>query len=316
MNKETLVPQAELETLAASMTEVFVQRRDLYSRQLDDGRYLCIRKPLTDGHVLAHLRGDITLGTYVLDQESQARFIVYDADDDQQMTDLVRTNAELADQGIASYLEQSRRGGHLWLFFSQPVPGNRARRFGRALLAIHDLRDVELFPKQDRLRTGPGSLIRLPFGVHRRNGQRYGFTTADGQHLAPTIREQIRLLCAPCSVSEATLETIEALVPQTQSVSAANIVESRGATVSQKIKDSASVHDFVSRFVELSPSGRGLCPFHDDRRKSFSVNADENYWHCFAGCGGGSLIDFWMKWRDCDFTVALRELAQMLLQDG
>ena len=82
--------------------------------------------------------------------------------------------------------------------------------------------------------------------------------------------------------------------------------------MSQRIKDSVSVHDFVTRFVELSPTGRGLCPFHDDRRKSFSVNAEENYWHCFAGCGGGSLIDFWMKWRDCDFTTAVRELAQML----
>ena len=101
MRKETLVPQAELETLAVSLTEVFIQRRDLYSRQLDDGRYLCIRKPLTNGHLLAHLKGDITLGTYVLDQESQARFIAFDADDDEQMEGLVSMSAGLATAGSA-----------------------------------------------------------------------------------------------------------------------------------------------------------------------------------------------------------------------
>jgi DNA primase len=70
----------------------------------------------------------------------------------------------------------------------------------------------------------------------------------------------------------------------------------------------------VGQFVELAPNGRGLCPFHDDQHASFSVNADENYWHCFAGCGGGSLIDFWIKYRDSDFTAAVRELAGMLLK--
>jgi hypothetical protein len=313
MRKETLVPQAELETLAVSLAEVFIQRRDLYSRQLDDGRYLCIRKPLTDGHLLAHLRGDITLGTYVLDRESQARFIAFDADDDGHMEGLVAMSAGLATQAVPSYLEKSRRGAHLWLFFSQAVPGRDARRIGRGLMAFHALTDVELFPKQDCLRSGPGSLIRLPFGVHRRSGQRYGFITLDAQPIAPSVREQIRILCAPQTVSETAFEAYQTQVPPAPVTPTATAKESQAGTVSQKIKDSVSVHDFASRFVELSPSGRGLCPFHDDRRKSFSVNADENYWHCFAGCGGGSLIDFWMKWRDCDFTTAVRELAQTLL---
>jgi hypothetical protein len=30
-------------------------------------------------------------------------------------------------------------------------------------------------------------------------------------------------------------------------------------------------------------------------------------------CGGGSVIDFWMKWRGCDFIAAMAELAGMLL---
>ena len=57
----------------------------------------------------------------------------------------------------------------------------------------------------------------------------------------------------------------------------------------------------------------GLCPFHDDHHPSFGANDAENYWHCFAGCGGGSVIDFWMKWRKCDFKTAVKELARMML---
>jgi DNA primase len=56
-----------------------------------------------------------------------------------------------------------------------------------------------------------------------------------------------------------------------------------------------------------------LCPFHNDQHPSLGVNAEKNYWYCFAGCGGGSVIDFWMKWRGCDFKTAVTELAGMVL---
>ena len=79
--------------------------------------------------------------------------------------------------------------------------------------------------------------------------------------------------------------------------------------LSERIKASISAYDFVSQYVELSPTGRGLCPFHDDQRASFSINIEENYWYCFAGCGGGSIIDFYMKLNGCDFTDAVKEIA-------
>jgi DNA primase len=43
------------------------------------------------------------------------------------------------------------------------------------------------------------------------------------------------------------------------------------------------------------------------------VSYEGNYWHCFAGCGGGSVIDCWMQWKGCEFTTAVRELAEWLL---
>jgi DNA primase len=85
--------------------------------------------------------------------------------------------------------------------------------------------------------------------------------------------------------------------------------------VSEKIKARVTVLEFVSQYVELKPAASGaigLCPFHDDHHPSFGVNTEGNYWHCFVGCGGGSVIDFWMKWQKCDFATAVRELAEML----
>ncbi len=86
-------------------------------------------------------------------------------------------------------------------------------------------------------------------------------------------------------------------------------------TLSQRIKQSITVLKFVSQYVDLKPNGSGAigkCPFHDDQRPSFSVNDKENYWHCFAGCGGGSIIDFWMKWRGISFVEAIHELEKQM----
>ena len=314
MHKEFHIPIIELEPLAESLANVFIQRRDLYPRQMDDGSYLCIRKPLKTWHLKQHLAGELTLGAYVLSQESQTHFVVFDADDEDELSRLTAMARILQVHQVPGYLESSRRGGHLWLFFSHPVSGEDAQAFGNGLRIAHNLDDIEFFPKQSRLQTGPGSLVRLPFGVHRKTSQRYGFVTVEGEPMGPTLLDQIQLLSSPQRVSEAVSEAYRNLVTKSVRKPIFRPVETPEGTLSQRIKASATVVDFVGQFVELASNGRGRCPFHDDRHSSFSVNADQNYWHCFAGCGGGSLIDFWMKYQDCDFTAAVRELAGMLLK--
>ena len=140
------------------------------------------------------------IGGLCSDEDSRTRFLVVDADDDPDWRRLNGLARVLGEMECASYLEHSRRGGHLWLFFAEPVAGKEVRRFGRGLLAHFGIEDIELFPKQDKLSTGPGSLIRLPFGVHQKSGRRYGFYHADGRPLAPTLREQIMALRAPETV--------------------------------------------------------------------------------------------------------------------
>jgi hypothetical protein len=308
---------AELGKPAQELARTFVQRWDLHARQLDNGRYVCVHKPLRGRHLTAHLRGDITLGTYVLNAESQARFIVFDADDDHQFGNLLHLARSLTRTDVPVHLESSRRGGHLWLFFDQEVPGRDARAFGQNLMAVHDIAEMELFPKQSRLESGPGSLVRLPFGVHRLTGQRYKFFSPDGRSIAPSIRGQIKVLSTHQRVSKNTLAAYLEHIPSSSPKTIQDSSEHARETLSARIKENISVLDFVSQYVDLKSIGSGalgLCPFHDDHHPSFGVNIEENYWHCFAGCGGGSVIDFWMKWKGCDFILAVNELADILFQ--
>jgi len=185
----------------------------------------------------------------------------------------------------------------------------------------HHISDVEVYPKQDDIGNGLGSLIRLPFGIHRLSGRRYGFYGSDNKPLGSTIREQISSLQSPNFVSKVGFETYIAnsSPPTTEALS--NQLHETTGPVSERIKAHVSVFEFLSQYVELKPTATGavgLCPFHNDQHPSLGVNDKENYWHCFAGCGGGSVIDFWSKWRenkglDSSFVDTITELADMLL---
>jgi len=322
--KERLPAEQEIGELGIALSERFIRRWDLYPQQLEDGRYVAVKQPLQQAYLHAHLRGEMTLGAYVLDEQSRSDFLVLDADDAPDWRRLQGMAWALKELGSASYLERSRRGGHLWLFLDEPIAGREIREFGRGLLAHFGIEDIELFPKQDRLSTGPGSLIRLPFGVHQKSGRRYGFYNAEGEPLAATLREQIMALRAPQTMPEAVFERFREMgaAPQKKSPiepPTASLPrpyrDGESKPLSTQLKEAVSVRQFVLRYVELSPKGLGLCPFHDDNVASFNVNDEHNFWHCFACGEGGSIIDFWMKMQDCDFTTAVRELRDMLLVD-
>jgi hypothetical protein len=298
--------------LACALKARFVQRSDLHARQLGDGRYVCIRRPLAIHHLIDHLGGGNTLGTYVLDKSSRARFLVLDADDDAGWQALRTLADDLQHQHIHSYCEDSRRGGHLWFFFEHPMPAAKVRQFGKGLIQHHHLPDLEVFPKQDRLSRGPGSLVRLPFGIHRKSGKRYGFVEPNGRPLGATIRQQIELLAVPEFVPNGFVELYSRYAPQRQRRAVIGAAQGPETRISERAKGAVGLSDFVGQFVELSATGMGHCPFHDDEVASFSVNEAEKYWYCFGCQRGGSIIDFWMHYRNYDFRQAIRELAQML----
>jgi len=81
----------------------------------------------------------------------------------------------------------------------------------------------------------------------------------------------------------------------------------------ERVKDAVDMVDLVGAKSELRRSGGryvGLCPFHDERTPSFSVNAEQKLYHCF-GCGeGGDAIGFVQGTEALDFPGAVEFLAQ------
>jgi len=69
----------------------------------------------------------------------------------------------------------------------------------------------------------------------------------------------------------------------------------------------------VEPYVTLKRAGRsfkGLCPFHQEKTPSFTVNPDLGTWYCFGSCGeGGDVFKFVQKIENLSFPEALERLA-------
>jgi DNA primase len=81
----------------------------------------------------------------------------------------------------------------------------------------------------------------------------------------------------------------------------------------QRVIAAADMVDVVSGRTQLRKVGSrytGLCPFHEERTASFSVNAVDKLYYCF-GCGaGGDLIKFVRETEQLDFAGAVEWLAE------
>lgn len=71
--------------------------------------------------------------------------------------------------------------------------------------------------------------------------------------------------------------------------------------------------DVIGRVVTLKKAGssyKGLCPFHNEKTPSFSVDEGRQTYKCF-GCGeGGDVISFVEKYYNLDFMEAMEMLAR------
>ncbi len=80
-----------------------------------------------------------------------------------------------------------------------------------------------------------------------------------------------------------------------------------------ELLDKNDIVDVISSYIDVKPKGRGfwaLCPFHNDRNPSLSINREGQYFHCFV-CGvGGNAIRFIMKYESCSFMEAVETLAK------
>ena len=129
--------------------------------------------PVTDDAVEAHLRGRHTIGVYPMLPDDTCRFLAADFDRETWQRDAGAFLAACRSKGVPAALERSRsgNGGHVWIFFNEPIPASLARRVGGHLLteAMELCPDIgfesydRFFPSQDTLPAGGfGNLIALP----------------------------------------------------------------------------------------------------------------------------------------------------------
>lgn len=78
------------------------------------------------------------------------------------------------------------------------------------------------------------------------------------------------------------------------------------------LKQKNEITEVIGSYIKLERRGYNYwacCPFHHEKTPSFSINAAEQYYHCF-GCGAsGDVIGFVKNYENIDFTQAVQVLA-------
>jgi superfamily II DNA or RNA helicase len=138
--------------------------------------------PVTDAIIEYHLKGsnpdetghrEFVAGVYPMMTDETCWFIAADFDKAGWKADVLEYLTTCNNSGVSAAVERSRsgNGGHVWIFFSEPIPARLARKLGALLLSKTLDRRPEIgldsydrfFPNQDTLpRGGFGNLIALP----------------------------------------------------------------------------------------------------------------------------------------------------------
>jgi DNA primase len=81
----------------------------------------------------------------------------------------------------------------------------------------------------------------------------------------------------------------------------------------ERVRAAANLVDIVSGHTELRRRGAryiGLCPFHDERTPSFSVDPAANLYYCFGCQAGGDIFSFLQEKEGLDFRQAVEQLGE------
>jgi hypothetical protein len=250
---------------------------------------------LTPDTIRRHLEGEITIGLYAINPATQrCKWVAIDADYQHALADLIKLGQFLKQDGVASALEQSRRGGHLWIFMAEPLLARDCRlyvcdlalRLGIPIKVARQREGIEVFPKHDALRPGRyGNAIRGPLGVHRGAAQRFWFGGADEElgaqmsylNLLPKMtREQLARLISG--------KTIPSQLASPQPTSEPKIL-THSASPGFRILDHINTklrtvgHNNITRCPSCAEEG------HDTSGDNLSISVeDPRKYICWAGC--------------------------------
>jgi DNA primase len=83
----------------------------------------------------------------------------------------------------------------------------------------------------------------------------------------------------------------------------------------EEIRSKSDIVKVISQYVTLKERGRnflGLCPFHSEKKPSFTVSPEKQLFHCFGCNEGGNVFAFIMKAEKIDFREAVEELGNKI----
>ena len=336
--------------LARRFRAWFVNRDDTYCIQSEQGRFPRTYGPLDMQRLAEHLVGQITLSVDAQSPQGLSRWLVFDSDAATGQADLLRLATLLAEWGLYSVQEASRRGGHLWVFFERPQPAGALIRLGQATQRALGL-VLEAYPDQGLgLDHRPrGNPMRLPLGIHRVTGQRYPFLDGVGRpvHGDDVASGITWLLGQPRNGREAlrgALLAAERLAPAPgpqPADFAPPVRQARGTvTAIDWVNAHLDLHALISDVypavaLRATRSGwSGWCPWHDDEAvqvdgrvgtPSLFLAVHPRYgwsWRCYSTqCGAHDALHLhhafdWLYWSAaCDLAAALA-LARTYHQEG
>lgn len=179
---------------------------DVYAVQHKDGAWTPVREKLTPGVIRRHMRGDITVGTYVVNPPDQARTLVLDLDaetdevQDKMLTrvlDVIHALQKTEKQLTYGVEFSGRKGYHVWVVADDYMEAATLYRLGRGIREEAGYPAMEVFPKQTEVRD-LGNLVKLPGGFHAVTGKANDFITqghSEGVRV-PTPTEVLTSLAA------------------------------------------------------------------------------------------------------------------------
>ena len=83
----------------------------------------------------------------------------------------------------------------------------------------------------------------------------------------------------------------------------------------RQFNNKVTLSEFVGKYIKVIPRGNNhiaICPFHNEKTPSFSINNEKGLFYCF-GCGaGGNVFNFLSKYKGMSFYESLKYVANYL----
>lgn len=186
------------DNVLAVFDTLFEGRRDVYGlHNPEDDQITMVNDELSILEFKDHLvQGTKSLAVYPVTREGICHWACIDFDyarDPNKAIEVAKAvQATLTGAGVTSWLEKSKgKGGHVWIFFSEPVPAQLARALLNTVLKLNPFRgegfSAEIFPKQENVAAGKfGNCLNIPYYAPQvSEGKRVVINPETNQVLAP-----------------------------------------------------------------------------------------------------------------------------------